>query len=424
MKARFGLACALWLAVSPLSAQYIAPGSSEPGGHVLHRDDLAKSYDEARWHLGGLRLAPWLGLRDVSFVTFQDAQGHDQTDFTVTAGLGLRAYARTGPRIFWAAHLLPEYVAWADAAEKRQLNGRYGLGLFAFFNRLDVEAWVQRQQRQAFFSSEVQELTSSRSDTAHLAVELELGSRLSLLGLSEHTELASQEPENPIFGRLDRSQKTYRLMLYYEPRQALRFGAGWEELDDDFAEGARSLSSARRGARLEAAYSGRRFAASLTVRDESVDPEPGAVIPALDVTTGGAELQWQLRRAVSLFNYFRRDLRYSVSEAFTAFTAERYGARLDLGVAESQLGFFVELGEDDYLALAAAGPDRLDEIRSYGLTLQWRIRRRAGVVLYVTRTKYDSNLDVSDREVTLFNAVLNLGELLEKFRLGQADRVW
>src|ERR1700730_15130181 len=86
-------------------SQYTAPGGPE-GRPADRKGELAKEVQEARFRLGPGRVEPTAGLRDVSYVKTLVASSAvtQPTDFTATAGAGLRAYLPTGPQVTWTAY--------------------------------------------------------------------------------------------------------------------------------------------------------------------------------------------------------------------------------------------------------------------------------------------------------------------------------
>ena len=130
-----------------------------------------------------------------------------------SASAGLRAYIRTGPKVFWAAHVIPEYVWWQDATDRRRLDGRYGAGMFAFWNRLTVEATATREENQGYLSPEVAQLTHSRSDRFGLTAEVKVSGRVYAFLGAEQFEIRSldeREPTAAPFERFDRDLSLLR----------------------------------------------------------------------------------------------------------------------------------------------------------------------------------------------------------------------
>jgi hypothetical protein len=411
----------VWLIVAPLGAQYNPPGTSVAGVDVTEEEELRSSLEDASWQLGALRLQPWIGIRDASLVTSSE---DDQTDVTASAGAGLRAYVKTGPKVIWAAHGLPEYVWWQDDAARRRLNGRYGLGLFAYFNRLDLELSARRNETQSFFSSEVQELTTTRHDVARLGFELELAERVFLFGALAHAEDENQEDERTVFSLLDQRIDTRRAGLRYRTPRGFSIGAGWEETENDFDSDARNLSHTGEAALFETGYEGRRFNAAFVLEGRRLTGREGSEFADLETTTGYLETSWNLHRAVDLLVYGRRQVGFSIRNEFASVVAERAGTRLDLRFRGSTLFLAAETGKDDFQATVPGSPERSDDVLAFGLGINFQVKQAFRLSTGLVRTEYDSNVPGFDRAVTAWTASVQLGVFSDKLDLGDGDRTW
>ncbi len=430
---RWALAAAGWIswmlapAFSPAGAQYISPGTAAPTNEMPSKESFVTSHSEARWSVGGLRLDPWLGISDARFVDstgLGEVSGVDgEEDFTVTAGAGLRAYLKAGPKIFWTAHLLPEYVWWQDSEQKRRLNSTWGLGVFGYFNRLTLEVSQRRIEEQDFFSAEIQELTSTRRDHSRLALVLELGSRLELFASGQLLDFENLEQEASTFLLLDRQEESLELGVRYRTPAGLWAELAFEDRAHDFAAGARNLSNSGTSERLGLGLESPKLNFRLDLAADSFDPGPGSEFRPADETTGGLELLWLPSRRLDLLAYTRRDLSFSVDSASSHFLSQRQGLRLNLQYRVGQLGLFGELGEDEFEPLIGA-PQRLDDVTVWGVELNVELGRLAFLKLLASRTEYDSNLDGFDREVTTAGLTIELGGLIERLSLGAPGGEW
>jgi len=416
-------ALTLWVAAAPLGAQYTPPGSTAPGMDIPSQEELTTRVEEARWRLGAIRLSPWLGIRDASFVVTTDERNETEDDFTATAGAGLRAYLRTGPKVIWAAHAMPEYTWWKDAEDKRRLNGRYGVGVFAYLNRLELELSQRRREQQGFFSSEIQELTTTREDISRVALELHIAGRISLFGAFLRSEFTNRE-KRPLFVRLDREEEIVRVGIRYHTPRGWMFGIGYEDGTNQFAEGARNLSNSETAELLEIAYDGDRFGARLHLGSQSMEPDEGSEFSSFESSTGSLDTLWRLSRNLSFSVYGHRQLRYSVQETYSRYLSDRFGLRFALGVSKSTLAFFAETGEDEFVSLDPGFPDRFDDVTAFGMTYHLLPRRVVGLSIGMVRSEYDSDLDSFDRDVTTWSASIELGRLREKLQLGEEAGNW
>lgn len=416
------------------SVQYSAPGSLGETGQIPERSTFDQRMEESPWRLGIFRFQPWLGVRDAQLVNNLVTAG-DEDDFTVTVGGGLRAYVRSGPKLVWAAHALPEAVFWADSDDKQRLNGRYGVGFFAHGNRLRLELSGRRLETQGFFSSELQELTSDRRDVLRAAVEIDVAPRLTLLVSGIGTTFENLEDESPIFGRLDRDERVLRAGLDYRfPGDRFTLGVAYEDTEADFETSARSLSNTGEAQIVHLRYDGPRFGARVELAARTLDPEPGSIFAGLDETTGRVDAVWDLSSRSSLLTYAWRSFGFSTAAATSHFLNDRYGARLSLRPARRlTVGLFAELGRDDYEPAAGQLDNgRSDDVTSFGAGLSLPFTDYLTLELSALHTEYDSTLDVFDRDVTSIGASLQLGRKLqewigrmsERLRVGEPGGDW
>src|SRR5688572_17126625 len=80
-----------------------SPGTL-PDGRISHETLIRGGVEESRWNFGGVRVDPWIGIREAGFVgnvfgRYESEEGADveiEDDFRVIAGAGLRAYLPFG----------------------------------------------------------------------------------------------------------------------------------------------------------------------------------------------------------------------------------------------------------------------------------------------------------------------------------------
>lgn len=421
------VALALATVASPALAQYTSPGSARPSGDIPQEKGFEQKIADALIGAGAFHFQPWLGVSNASFVTVEGSEtSADVDDFTATVGAGIRTYLSAGGKVYFTAHLLPEYVWWSDLEDRRRTNGRYGVGIFGYFNRLRFEASGRRDERQGFFSSEIRQLTTVRQDTIRLAGELDLANRFVLVGRYVTSESTNVIDEEPLFSRLDREEERLLLELRYRFPGGWLFGLGWEDHRDDFAVAAEPLSTRGDGIRGLARFEGNRINAQLDVSRLSLEAEGGdSLFPGFEETVGELAIAWNLAPRLDMLTYTRREFSYAVDLSSAYYLADRTGARLTVAGRSAQLGLIAEFGQDDYEPLAGlAAPDRSDDVTELGLTFDVEIGRWLIVGIDLRQSDYDSNLDRFDREVTNLGLRVELGRLLDRLSLGDASGVW
>ncbi len=188
----------LLLSVAALPAaaqfqQYTPPGQLSDHG-PSQQVQLETALEEALWKAGAFRIQPWVGVKDAAYIDNVYATNTDAvSDFTATVGAGLRFFVPIGGKTIFSVHALPEYVWWADLADRRRLNGRYGAGLFGYYNRLEVQLSGSRNDRSAIVTPEVEQRINSRTDTAFLGLDLNLVRSLHLVAQLSHTQYRDLE---------------------------------------------------------------------------------------------------------------------------------------------------------------------------------------------------------------------------------------
>lgn len=416
------LAAAIHL-VSPVEArgqfaEYTQPGTVSTDRETVERETLEMAIEEARWHLGPVRIEPWVGLRDLSWNDdFESGEDGEETDGDVTAsaGAGLRSYLPVGPDVVVSAHALPEYSWWADREELRRLNGRYGAGVFGFFNRLTLQATAQRKEQLAILSYEVPEQGNTRQDEIALAAEVELGFSTSIF-----TEVGTRrvryqlEEEERLSGApfrlLDRDEDRVRAGVRYRPRDRWSFGVGMEWTEAAFANEERDLSSSGEAPLVEVRYDGPRFAASAHAERRRLEPlDASSAFPESETTTAGLQLVLKGNR-ISPSIYARRTLALAVTPGYADIVQDVTGLSTSIRLGHrTELRVFGETGTLDYRPITAEVPDREDELTSYGGEIGLRLGRSLTFTVGGYRADLDSDLPGFDRSITRFGTGVTLG---------------
>ena len=415
----------------PAEAQYTAPGTPIPIRHTPSKPEFEDKIQASPWKAGPLVLNPWLGLRDLRFVTDLNTVGATEgDDLTLTVGAGLRGYLPAGSKALFAVHALPEYVWWQDQEDKRRLNGLYGLGLFAFFNRMTLELSQRRVERQSFFSSELQELTSSRNDISTLSLEVEVAPKLTLFGIATLDDYGNQEDENATFSVLDREEQAALLGVRYENDQGWRLELAYMDISADFAQGARDLSNSGSAQLASIGFDRPKIASRLDLSFQEREADDGSEFGVFDETTGSFAVLLRPSRIADVLGYFRRSQVYSADRRYSLYLEERQGARLNLSFDRVKLGVFGEVGEDDFELATAGARDRIDDVTAYGADLGITLRE-VSLSVRATRTDYDSGLDEFDRDVDSIQFAVELtavnrftSRLIDRLSLGSAGSEW
>jgi hypothetical protein len=399
--------------------QYTMPGSLlEP--RETRAEAARQAAEEARWSLGKLRLAPLLGVRDVGYIdnvydTRED--GEPVSDFRGTGVAGLDAFLHLGPESLFSAWVRPEYVSWQEQDELSEFEVSYGAGLFSDFNRLDLELVGERLEEQGYVNDELRVPVDVTTDTASLRADVDFRGPFSLFaGASFSTiDLPPTTPEGAVpvtLEPLDRDETLFDLGLVYELANGLEVGVGAErsevEFDDDPGgrsnEGTSPLFSLRLG--------GNRFDLDLRAVQRRLTYD-SADLPETEEVTGALRAGWLLGTRSDLAVYGSRQLVYSALDAGAVYTSAIYGlgagwGRLEGERPQPRLSLFAETGEDRYEETGGDLTGRLDDLTSWGVTVQVPLRRLAILELGWIESEVDSNVDLFDRSYATIRTALTL----------------
>ncbi len=377
-------------------------------------------------------LSPWLGLRDFSIVSDLNDQAGGR-DVTLTMGAGLRGYLPAGSKGLVAAHAIPEYVWWRDAESKRRLNGRYGLGVFVFLNRLRLELSQRRLEQQRFFSSEIHSLTSLRDDISTLSLGLEVTPRISLIGGVNILDHSNREQDNAASFALDRKEENGFIGVRYENAGGYILELAHMDLASDFADRARNLSNSGTAEQVSIGLDRRRLGFRLDFAFNRRQADQGSDFGRFDDTTGSFNVLWTPSNSFAILGYARRAQNYSIDERFALYLQERLGARTDFDFGRVGISLFAEIGQDDFQASSPAGSHRIDDVIAYGAELAIKLRE-VKLSARATYTDYDSDFEQFeqfDRGVTRFEIGIEIravsrftSKLVDKMSLGSAGTDW
>ena len=398
--------------------EYKTPGGPE-GRPDSRKAALDRAVSSARWRLGALHLDPWIGIKNVEYVdnAFGTA-GQATGDLTATAGAGLRAYLRAGRKVVVAAHVLPEYVWWRDLTDRRRLDGRYGLGVFAYGNRATLEVTATRDQEQRIASPEVLQQIHTRNDRGELALEVPLGGAFSVFGDASRLAVrnlapsSGADPREAELAGLDRDETLLSGGLRWSLPRRWTLGAGVERSDVQFVDrgGPLDRSSTGTSPLVELRRDDPDLYVNLRVARRSLAPKGGSSFTPYHGATVDGSVGLRTDRRLSIWLYGSRDLVYSVTAGYSYIRDDRAGAALQWRLGwRTGLRVFGEAGRNGYTAAAAGIADRRDDVQSYGATLTFGLRGSANLVVHAARDQFRSNLPGLDRGLTSVGVGLTLG---------------
>jgi hypothetical protein len=393
--------------------QYIGPGTLgvQP---VPTKERFEDAMKEAPYRLGALRLGLCFALQDVSWVSnVYGTTVNPVSDFTATASFGVHAYLPAGPKLVFALYALPEYVWWHDLSYLRSWNGKYGLGVFGYFNRVTLELQAGDWRTQEFYSTVNPIPVNEQQQRGAATLEVAVLGRLSLFGNLwqdrwRYENQTTLEQAGEILQLSDRNETLVGGGLRYRFADWFALAISYESLTTDFLTETASRSNSGGGPTLEFDLKAHHLWAAARLTDLSLRAEGGSGFPPFDGTTGhvqvgwkpGAKLEWQL--------YGGRNLSYTLFALDSYYVDQRWGLGL-----QSPLGWrttariFWEQGRDEYPPPDGSQSTRTTDFASYGVTLSVEVGSGMAVQFEGSRTSYSSIVSDDNRAVTRILMTLN-----------------
>jgi hypothetical protein len=408
---------ALVLAAAPVGAQfqqYFAPGSLGETEDPL-RKQIESAMESARWHLGPVRLQPWVGIRNFGYVdNVWGTVNNPVSDFTITAGAGLRAYIPLGSKTILFARALPEYIWWKDTESRRKWAGRYSAGAMLFLNRVTLEAVGNRTDDQSYINAEVSTTIPNRYDTGTLSLDLRLLGRLSFVAQGSRSQFriltSDATPEEESYLKtLERDEQVVSAGLRYAFSESISLTLGGHRSDVDFLDKNYDRSNTGEGYYGLLSFSRRRLTVNVNYSFYTIDPKDASQFAQLDGNTGQANVSYKLTDRVQAQVYGGRTLSYSAGQGAPYYIENRVGAavRFPLGWRVSTR-VFLEKGDLSYPAYEQAPAYTVDRTGG-GTSVSLRISK--GVTLSVTYNRWRNDYGDTVTEVSQLQTSMGLLQL-------------
>jgi hypothetical protein len=394
--------------------QYIPPGSLGIP-EVEDREELQKSVGNARWRVGPLRVQPYVVVRDVGYVDNVFPSGNKVSDFTATAGGGLKVYLPVGNKFTLAAHALPEYVWWKKFDDLSGWRHRAGIGAFAYFNRLGLELKYTNNDLLQYVSHEFDSPGDIKKDRLELNAEVDVGGPLAVFGgVSrsdwEYDDNGFQFAFPDQLELLDRTEDVSRAGIKYKRRSGFEIGVGYEQTEVDFESERRDRSSEGDGLVVTLAHTGARIGAAADFVYRDIQERDNSDFRRFKAWTGQGRLQYRTEGRFGASIFGNRQIVYSLAQGTSYFTDQRLGVSLDVRMGwRTNLRAFLESGTDEYEPVTGNVQLREDDFDTIGAEFQMKLQETSTLLAGFSRTEYDSNVPGFDRELTTIRITVNFG---------------
>jgi hypothetical protein len=395
--------------------QYSDPGSLS-NRSIPTKEGLEKAMEETRWNLGPVRVAPWFAVKNLTYNNNVFGTTDDQVaDVTATIGAGLHAYLPVGPKLVVGAVAMPEYVWWNDLENLRGTYGRYGGGLFGYFNRLTIEAQAFDIEDQGYASSEFVRPVGVSEKRGSFNLEIRILERLWVIGRASESRWRYDPLEEDLTGTqyllLDRDETRVGGGLRYAWSEAFSIAVGAARLDSTFVRELRDRSNSGTTPFLEVRFEGKKWWGTATVSRPDLTAKEGSRFVAFHDLAGRAQLAWRPSGKGEIQLYGQRSVSYSVSLDSQYSYNNRVGVALQSNVGWRTLGrVFFERGTYRYIAAESSPvPNREEDVSSYGGAASIIVGRGITLSVQVSREDYAAPTPYPDRSMTRIQTGLGFG---------------
>jgi hypothetical protein len=394
--------------------QYVTPGSI--GVEILPtKDRLETAMEEAPYKLGPLRLGLWLALQDMSYLNNVYATAvAPVSDFTATGSIGVHGYIPAGPKFVFALYALPEYVWWNDLSYLRGWNGKYGVGIFGYFNRVTLELQAGDWRTQEFYSSVNPIPVNVEQERGGATLEVDILGRLSIFGNAwgdrwRYESKSGLTLPAQVLQLSDRDESAVGGGLRYRFSEAFTLALGYQQLTTDFPSETQNRSNSGDGRFVEFELKGPHLWMNARSTWVSLRPESGSEFVPIDTTTGQAQIGLKPGGKLEFQLYGGRSISYTLLTVSPYYVDERWG----LGV-QSPLGWrttariFWEEGSDQYASVPGQEAGRTDDFSGYGLSLHVKLGKSSEIGLEGSWTDYSSIVPDYNRKIARVEVTLTL----------------
>jgi hypothetical protein len=405
----------LFGAAAPVGAQFSSPVSPGSLGQtkVSTKESVDAAIESARWHVGPLRLAPWMSIDEISYNdnVFGTQEGRT-SDVKTSVSLGLHGHVPFGPKVVLGLVALPTYTWWSDLEELRDWNYTYGAGLFGYFNKLTVEVTAVESKTQQIQAPQFGPPADETRRQLAAAAEVALLGRLAAFATGSHAQIRFDEPGDADlpdidFSGLDRDEDIVTAGLRYRWSSRVALGLGIQASEVAFEQEERDRSNSGEGGILDLQLGFGELDLNLSYGNIRLKPTGASRFQAYDGLVGTSSLHWRGGTGWEAALYGGRSLSFGYTLS-SATEDVRYGVNVSFPLGwRLRLGGYAEQGTITYLGVLGTSQDRAEDVETYGADANIKISGwtvRAGL----STSEYVGTANETNRKITTVTIALSL----------------
>ena len=418
-KRRWSGAAALFsltLAIAPSLHAQLASDEVPRQRTVARSEEIKQQLEDSRWHLGGMRLRPVFGLRDLGYDNnvYVTAEGQAVADWRGTVSAGADILLPMGNKLYLTGTVEPSYTYYQKTVNRRLLGGQYAGSLLGLFNHLSVEAGGSTEKTVAPVSSEIDQAAPGTLNDGFARAELDIFRRLSLFGSAETQQQRYKKVEGEIvpgftLDPLERDETVVRGGLRYKIRSYFDISVAAEQGKSDFVT-ANYSDNKTRAVLVGIHYDRPRFFLNLSGGNRTGEPNgPLSTFPRFSKPTGSYYAEYELGAPLIIDAYGHNRVTYSIDARNPYYLETRNGLGLTIPVGD-RMAFraFGEAGSNAYEIADRNAVKRKDDVTIFGGGIAYRLYRKVMLSVQASQTRYDSNVEFENRSIFRIATMLSL----------------
>lgn len=382
------------------------------------REQVEAEGRDARYHLGPIRLSPYLSLKDAGWNNNVFGTETDRvSDFMVTVAPGSKLQLPLGGKGFLRATGEADYFYWDKLTDRRGWGGLADGELLGLFNRVTASVGGNYTDTIQQYSSESTDVARQRQQSGRGRLEIEFLKRLSVFG---GYDVLQTRLDDSGFNESGISQAFQLDRTEYGARAGLRY-----RLDSTLAIGLMGLWSAARfvhqaedkdndavGAQLTVRYDRERFYVDLSGGyQEATALYSPSFFPEYKTGTYSYFASYFVTRTFELQAFGSRRPQYSFFLDNPYFFETRNGLGLNMTVGRKiTMGGSASVGSNAYPVEVYSGAElvaRRDDVRSLSGTVGFIVDQTLTLGVTLRQDRYTSNLPGADRTIGTLGAIVN-----------------
>jgi hypothetical protein len=328
------------------------------------QETIKRAMENARYRLGPVRIFPKVSVADAGYNSNIFGTSENEVgDWEATATAGARFLLPAGRKVYFQADVLPQYNWYASEKDFRTFGGAYGGTVFAFFNRLSVEASGLYTDFTVTPTSESASRSIQGQTFGAGSLTLEITRAVSLLGggSSRRTRYDSL-PGSPIptdsLADQDRTDSSFFAGVRHSQLGPLVVTLIATEGRAEFVNKASQRDNETRSYVANVLMSTKRIFVNTTGGYRQGRSLHGSLLPAFNSPIASAFVSWLPSSSLELQSWgYYRNVSYSLDPNYPLFYESRYGGGPVVSFGPRiRVRLYASSGKNDY-SVTFAGVD-------------------------------------------------------------------